>query len=474
MQRIAFISDHASPLALLGGTDSGGQNVYVAHLSRELARLGYLVDIYTRRDHPLQPAVVEWKTGVRVIHVNAGPAVTLPKERLLPHMDAFAQAMLQIMRSHGWTYDLVHAHFFMSGMVAHRLKREAGLPFVITFHALGRVRRQCQGSADGFPDERFAIEETLMREADGVIAECEQDRDDMLALYEARPARLAIVPCGFDPDELWPVRETARASLGLPAQGFILLQLGRMVPRKGVDNVIRALHCLRNDEGVAAQLLVVGGDTHASGALGSLGLAGPLGQLGQPGPAGAPGSNGMTSRPAVAPPQDAELRRLSALAAELGIAPHVSFTGAQPREKLREYYSAANVFVTTPWYEPFGITPLEAMACATPVIGSAVGGIRTTVIDGKTGFLVPPNDPARLASRLALLAREPQLAERLGWTGLRRAHRHFTWRRVAMQMVSVYRSILRDRAGLGATGMAGLHLMPGPTRRPSGAAGPVH
>lgn len=418
MQRIAFISEHASPLALLGGTDSGGQNVYVAHLSRELARLGYLVDVYTRRDHPLQPMVVEWKTGVRVIHVNAGPAVTLPKERLLPHMDAFAQSMLQMMRGHGWTYDLVHANFFMSGMVARRLQRDAGLPFVITFHALGRVRRQCQGSADGFPDERFLIEEALMREADGVIAECEQDRDDMLALYEARPARLAIVPCGFDPDELWPVRETARASLGLPAQDFIVLQLGRMVPRKGVDNVIRALHCLRSEHGVAAQLLVVGGDSQASGAL----------------------------------PDDAELRRLSALASELGVAPHVSFTGAQPRDRLREYYSAANVFVTTPWYEPFGITPLEAMACATPVIGSAVGGIRSTVIDRKTGFLVPPNDPALLASRLALLAREPRLAERLGWTGLRRAHRHFTWRRVAMQMVSVYRSVLRDRALLAGAG----------------------
>ncbi len=408
MQRIAFISEHASPLAPPGSTDSGGQNVYVAHLSRELARLGYLVDIYTRRDHPLTPAVVEWKTGVRVIHVNAGPAVRLPKESLLPYMDAFAQAMLQMMRSHGWTYDLVHANFFMSGMVAQQLKREAGIPFVITFHALGRVRRQCQGSADGFPDQRFIIEETLMRDADGVIAECEQDRDDMLTLYQARPARLAIVPCGFDPDELWPVRDTARASLGLPAQAFIVLQLGRMVPRKGVDNVMRALRLLHDAHAVPAQLLVVGG--------------------------------------ARLPPDDAELRRLSALAVELGMAPFVTFTGAQPRERLRMYYSAANVFVTTPWYEPFGITPLEAMACATPVIGSAVGGIRTTVIDRKTGFLVPPHDPARLASRLALLAREPRLAERLGWTGLRRAHRHFTWRRVAMQMVSVYRSVLRERA----------------------------
>ena len=142
------------------------------------------------------------------------------------------------------------------------------------------------------------------------------------------------------------------------------------------------------------------------------------------------------------------MRRLSALTDELGIAPHVTFTGAQPRDRLRQYYSAANVFVTTPWYEPFGITPLEAMACATPVVGSAVGGIRSTVLDNKTGFLVPPNDPAQLASRLALLAHQPQLAERLGWTGLRRAHRHFTWRRVAMQMASFYRSVLRERAGM--------------------------
>ncbi len=439
MQRIAFISEHASPLAPLGGVDSGGQNVYVGNLARELGRLGYLVDVYTRRDDPAAPQVVDWRPGVRVVRIDAGPAQPLPKEALLPHMPQFTQSMLRFMQQGALGYALAHANFFLSGMVAQELKRLLGLPYVITFHALGRVRRRCQGDADGFPDARFAIEEALMREADCVIAECEQDRDDMRSLYEARPSRLAIVPCGFDPDELWPVKETARARLGLPAEGFIILQLGRMVPRKGVDNVIRALQCLQNEHRVAAQLLVVGGDAHALGA---------------------------TAHAAAVPPEDAELRRLSALAAELGVAAQISFTGAQPRERLREYYSAANVFVTTPWYEPFGITPLEAMACATPVIGSSVGGIRTTVIDGKTGFLVPPNDPARLASRIALLAREPRLAERLGWTGLRRAHRHFTWRRVAMQMASVYRSVLRERAGLALASrpvVAGHGTAPGAT-----------
>lgn len=411
MQRIAFISEHASPLAALGGTDSGGQNVYVGNLARELARLGYQVDVYTRRDHRQTPQVVEWRPGVRVIHMDAGPLRPLPKEQLLPYMAEFGHAMLRFMRSAGVFYALVHANFFMSGMVAQQLKRLVGLPYVITFHALGRVRRLCQGQADGFPDTRFAIEEALMRDADCVIAECEQDERDMVELYDGGPSRLAVVPCGFDPDEFWPVRESARTKLGLDESEFIVLQLGRMVPRKGVDNVIRAVSVLREQHHLQARLLVVGGEAQRAD-----------------------------------PMQTPEIRRLATLAAQLGIAEQVNFTGAQPRQALRDYYSAADVFVTTPWYEPFGITPLEAMACATPVVGSAVGGIRSTVLDHKSGFLVPPHDPGALAARLAQLQRDPLLAQRMGWTGLRRVHRHFTWRRVAMQVASVYRSVLAHHA----------------------------
>lgn len=413
MQRIAFISEHASPLALLGGTDSGGQNVYVGHLARELARLGYQVDIFTRREHSAQADVVEWRTGVRVVHVTAGPAMVMPKERLLPYMADFGRAMLRFMRNQGRTYAIAHANFFMSGMVAQQLKRLTGLPYVITFHALGRVRRLSQGQADGFPDTRFAIEEALMRDADCVIAECEQDEQDMQALYGNACRRRTVIPCGFDPNEFWPVRDSARRSLGLSAQDFIVLQLGRMVPRKGVDNVIRAMRLLADEYAVTGRLLVVGGDA------------------GQSDPMGTP-----------------EVRRLARLAQGLGLAQQVDFMGAQPRHRLREYYSAADVFVTTPWYEPFGITPLEAMACATPVIGSAVGGIRSTVIHGKTGFLVPASDPSALAARLAELQRDPKLAERLGWTGLRRAHRHFTWQRIALQVAALYRSVLAGRESL--------------------------
>lgn len=416
MQRIALISEHASPLAQPGGADSGGQNVYVSHLACELARIGYRVDVFTRRNHPELPTVVDWRSGVRVIHCNAGPPQPVTKEALLPFIPEFGQDMLRFIRSERMTYALAHANFFMSGMVAQQLKRRIGLPFVITFHALGRVRRLSQGQADGFPDTRFAIEDALMRDADCVIAECEQDEQDMLTLYDGAPFRRAVIPCGVDPDEFWPVGDGARAGLGLADGEFIVLQLGRMVPRKGIDNVIHAIRLLREQYTISARLLVVGGDA---------GRADPL--------------------------DTPEIKRLLLLAHQLDIAGQVSFTGAQPRHRLRNYYSAADVFVTTPWYEPFGITPLEAMACATPVIGSAVGGIRSTVLDGKTGFLVPPRDPAALAARLALLQRDPALAERLGWTGLRRAHRHFTWERVARQVVAVYRTVLARQASVPST-----------------------
>lgn len=417
MQRIALISEHASPLAAPGGVDSGGQNVYVAHVSRELSKLGYLIDIYTRRDQPGLHEVVDWQPGVRIIHVPAGPASALRKEAMLPHMRAFAIYVSSFIHRHQLRYQLVHANFFMSGMVALQLKLILGLPFVITFHALGRVRRQYPGDADGFPDERFEIEQVLMQEAACVIAECEQDLHDMASLYGARHGNMAIVPCGFDPDEFMPLRDGARARLGLPVSAFVVLQLGRMVPRKGVDNVIRALSVLRDRHAIEAKLLIVGGDKLAD----------------------------LSSSP--------EMQRLMEIAHSLGLSSTISFTGAQPRPVLREFYSAADVFVTTPWYEPFGITPLEAMACATPVIGSDVGGIRSTVVCGETGYLVPPKDPQALAARLAMLHDAPALARRMGWNGLRRAHRHFTWRRVALQLAEVYESVIHNSAQAVLTGL---------------------
>ncbi|SHG52050.1 glycosyltransferase family 1 protein [Massilia sp. CF038] len=411
-RRIAIISDHASPLAAPGSVDSGGQNVYVAHLGRELGLAGHVVDIFTRRDDFTHKQVVHWRDNVRVIHVPAGPAHYIPKEAMLPYMEPFARFMTRFARRQPFPYDVVHANFFMSGVVAQQLKRNLGIPFVITFHALGQVRRQAQGAADTFPQDRVRIESSLMRDADRIIAECPQDRQDMEQLYGAAPARIDVAPCGFDPQELWPVPlRLARQKLGLPPGKFIVLQLGRIVPRKGIDTVIEALALLRRRHGVDALLLVVGGEASAAD---------------------------HNDTP--------EMARLRDLARQLGMGDHVQFAGRKHRAELRYYYGAADVFVTTPWYEPFGITPVEAMACARPVVGADVGGIKSTVIDGKTGFLVPPHDPVAVADRLATLHARPGLSRSMGDEGMQRAFQHFTWRSVARQAAAIYEAAVSTAA----------------------------
>jgi len=407
-RHIALISEHASPCGMLGGVDSGGQNVYVGQLARQLARRGYAVDVFTRRDAATLPEVLAWEDGVRVVHVPAGPPCFVRKEDLLGYMDEFTAFMARFCAAHRAGYDLIHANFWMSGLVAADLKQALGIPFVITFHALGRVRRLYQREADQFPVARLAIEERLVAEADRVVAECPQDAEDLIGLYHGDPARITIVPCGFDPAECRPMgRARARALLGLPPGEPILLQLGRLVPRKGVDNVIRSLACLRDRHGIAARLLVVGGDSDAPD-------------------------------PAITP----ELGRLQGIAQDAGVAEQVVFVGRRGRDVLKYYYSAADIFLTTPWYEPFGITPLEAMACGTPVIGANVGGIAFTVQDGVTGYLVPPKDPAALAERIAYLYAHPHLRAAFGRQAIRRVNELFTWDKVAQGMEALYQDVL--------------------------------
>jgi D-inositol-3-phosphate glycosyltransferase len=405
-KRIALISEHATPLGIFGGVDSGGQNVYVGQLAKHLAAIGYNVDVFTRRDSIHLPEVVDWQQGVRVIHISAGAPVPLPKEALLPYMEEFTHEVLEWCEA--CAYDLIHANFWMSGLVAAEIKRITGTPFVITFHALGRVRRQFQGAADSFPDERFAIEDRIVKEADAIIAECPQDREDLLTLYKANPDRICIIPCGFDPTEFWAIDKVrARLTLGLPPHERLILQLGRMVPRKGVDTAIRGFAEFLKQDSTPARLLIVGGETE--------------------------------SPDAEATP---EIGRLMAIAQELGVDSQVTFVGRKGREVLKYYYSAADVFITTPWYEPFGITPIEAMACGTPVIGANVGGIKFTVKSEETGFLVPPNQPEAIANHLVDLFENPHLISLMGRQGIRRSQDHFTWQKVTSAVAALYEEVL--------------------------------
>jgi phosphoheptose isomerase len=383
--------------------DSGGQNVYVAQVTRHLVRLGHKVDVFTRRDSTRLPETVDWGEGARIIHVKAGPEKYVRKEDLFPFMGEFTDYCLGVMKGEN-RYDIVHANFWMSGLVAADIKQRLGIPFVITFHALGRVRRLHQRAADDFPDIRFSIEERIVREADLVIAECPQDQEDLTLLYSADRERTVVVPCGFDPSEFWPIDKfLARRKLGLNKTDFIVLQLGRIVPRKGVDTVIRSFAQFLRSHDVSARLLVVGGEAA---------VANPL--------------------------HDREIGRLRNLAIDEGVDDRTVFVGRRSREKLRYYYSAADVFITTPWYEPFGITPLEAMACGVPVIGADVGGIKYTVVEGQTGYLVPPKDEEKTAKLLSYLYSNPSAGERLGKEGIRRVNENFTWQKVTRAVSDVY------------------------------------
>ncbi|CAH2798928.1 MAG: Glycosyltransferase [uncultured Paraburkholderia sp.] len=401
--KIALISEHASPLAVVGSVDSGGQNIYVANVARELKEMGHTVDVFTRRDRALLPLEMDMD-GVRVIHVLAGPPRQLPKETLLPHMPEFATFLIEFFKREREPYDVMHANFFMSGFAALKVKAELNIPVVTTFHALGRVRRIHQGQQDGFPDERFGIEDDLAAQSDMIVAECPQDEADLIEHYRADPERIQIVPCGFDADEFRSVaRDAARRALGWRDDDFIVLQLGRLVQRKGIDNVVQAMGVLKQAFRASAQLYIVGG-------------------------------NSETPNEKATP----EIARLRGIAADCGVAERTTFVGRRGRAQLRYFYCAADVFVTTPWYEPFGITPVEAMACGTPVVGTDVGGIRYSVDDGVTGFLVPPRDPAALAAKLSQLRRDPELAHRMGQAGLARARAEFTWRGVSESLAQIY------------------------------------
>ncbi len=410
-RRVALISEHASPLAVLGGVDGGGQNVYVGQIAKNLAAIGYDVDVFTRRDSELLPETAEWVNGVRIVHVPAGPPTPVRKEDLLPFMEQFTRFVIDFARRQRPVYDLLHANFWMSGLVAAEVKTALGLPFVITFHALGRVRRLHQGESDEFPDIRFDLEDRIVAEADRIIAESPQEEEDLIRFYNCDPSRLTIVPAGFSPAEFWPIgKALARVALGIPPDERVILQLGRMVPRKGVEEVVRALSLLRRDYDLRARLLIVGGDSE------------------RPDPACTP-----------------ELGRLETIAREEQVDDSVTFVGARPRDALRWYYSAADIFVSTPWYEPFGITPIEAMACGTPVVGANVGGIKFTVRDGETGYLVPPKDPAILAERIAYLYRHPKLLRAFGSQAIRRANDLFNWHKVTMAIASLYEEVLDAR-----------------------------
>jgi glycosyltransferase involved in cell wall biosynthesis len=396
--RIALVSEHASPLATLGGADGGGQNVHVAELARALAAQGAEVVVHTRRDDPELPRRVPFAPGVEIDHVDAGPARHVPKDELLPHMEQFADELEETWASA--PPDVVHAHFWMSGLAASAAARPHGIPVVMTFHALGAEKRRHHGERDPSPPERLGAEAVLARESAAVIATSSAETF-WLRRMGADVGRVAVIPCGVDLERFAPLADARAARPPGPPR---LASLGRLVERKGVGTIVEAL-----PELPGVELLVAGGGQ------------GPLAD-------------------------DAEHRRLSALAGQLGLAERVRFLGPVSRDGACDVLAAADVAVCVPWYEPFGIVPVEAMAAGVPVVGAAVGGLLDTVVHDETGLLVPPRNPALLGRALAALLADPARRRRMGAAGARRAAQRYGWPRIAERTLRVYLAICGRRA----------------------------
>ena len=413
MRRLAVLSLHTSPLAQPGTGDGGGMNVYVRELTSALARSDVACDVFTRAWSPDLPPVVDVEPGLRVHHVPAGPLDVLPKESLPAVVDEFTAGVLDRMAAAPAAgelpYTSVHANYWLSGLSGHVIKHELNLPLVCTFHTLDRVKAETmpeEVEAD-MPHRRAEAEASIIDCSDAVLASCTVEADQIASLYGGEPGRIRIVPPGVDHAFFGPGhRPQARRALGLPLDGRLLLFVGRIQPLKRADVAIETLAELRESGGEPYRLVVVGGPS------------GPHGEK--------------------------SLQSLHDVADARGVREHVHFVAPQPHELLSSYYRAADVCIVPSRSESFGLVALEAAACGTPVVASAVGGLTTLVDHGHTGYLVDDPDPVAYAAAVRKTFDEPLAAERLSTASVLRARR-YTWRAAARTLVELHDELAAGR-----------------------------
>jgi D-inositol-3-phosphate glycosyltransferase len=412
MLKIAMLSYHTCPLATLGGKDTGGMNVYVRDLTRELGRMGIHVDVFTRSQDEHVPHVLhDLGYGNRVVHVPAGPEVPLAKRELVDYIPKFAEGVNAFAKEKSIHYDIIHSHYWMSGLAAETLSDEwGGTPIVHMFHTLGEMKNRIARSDDERESpERIAAEKRVLSRVDRVIVATLAEMTQLRFLYKASDRKLTIIPPGVDASHFYPIpSDEAKLAIGLKPDARMILFVGRIEPLKGVDTLIRAMSCLKlNNPLSPVYLAIIGGEPDA-------------------------GSRQMS----------AEMARLQKLCDELCLAQTVVFMGKRDQDKLPYYYSAAEVLVMPSHYESFGMVALEAMACGTPVIASDVGGLGFLVQNGETGFTIRDGEPDMLCDKLSTLLNDSQLREAMGKRAVEHAQ-SYTWDKVAAQITGVYQALLK-------------------------------
>lgn len=404
MLSVAVLSLHTCPLAALGGKETGGMNVYVREVSRELGRMGVQVDVFTRSQNREIPRVVPLGENSRVIHLPAGPEATIPREEAYRHVPEFVANLEAFSCREGLTYDLLHSHYWLSGVAGLILKARFRVPLIQMFHTLGQLKNHvARSAAELEPGLRIAEETRIIREADRIVAANAVDRAHLVWYYGAESDRIAVIPCGVDTELFRPLDSgEAKGALSLGPEP-LLLYVGRLTPIKGLETLLEAMTRLRRNARYGdLRLLVAGGDADE--------------------------------------PENGHAAFLMERVTALGLGGGVRFLGPQPQERLRLYYAAARMTIMPSYYESFGMVALEAMACGSPVIASRVGGLTTTVVDGVTGYLVPEGDPQALADRVARLLEDDGVRRRLGVAASRQATR-YRWPCVAEAICQLYAEV---------------------------------
>jgi D-inositol-3-phosphate glycosyltransferase len=413
MLRIAMISYHTCPLATLGGKDTGGMNVYVRELTRQLGQLGIHVDVFTRSQDDHVPHVLhELGYGNRVVHVPAGPEHPVPKEELANYIPEFVEGVKAFACEKGIQYDIIHSHYWMSGIAAASLSDFWGrIPIVHMYHTLGEMKnRIARSEAEREGEYRINGEKQVLRRADRIVVATIAELTQLRFLYKANQSKLVIIPPGVDVSHFYPIpSDEAKVYVGLKPEDRMVLFVGRIEPLKGVDTLIEAMSCVQLKEERPVHLAIIGGDPAAS-------------------------------------PQEmsAEMARLQKLCDDLAVGQTVVFLGKRDQDKLPYYYSAAQLLVMPSHYESFGMVALEAMACGTPVIASEVGGLAYLVRDGETGFTIPDQEPEALCEKISWLLRDHNLHETMSQRAVEYAQ-DYAWEKIAKQIVDLYRSLLVEK-----------------------------